>query len=285
MKLARLLISVLVAGAFACPASSIQAQPIEIPEAAKQRWYVDEADNRCFMSHALDGGANSRLTVETYPGSQLYDLVLESDVWPFKEPRLTHTHSRLELRPVPGHHWSSTLIEPSRSASGKSLRLVELPGSFLLDLSRAETLDLSNLKLKLTYPVPSGVSAAAKALVDCQITKLIEWGADPSGFGTGASPLKVRGDPRSWFGLDFFDKPKSYRIAVRMLVSPEGRVERCDFLRSSVSEKEQQSACKAILESARFTPARSPRGTPVRSVYVLYGNLDRYRMWQHLPED
>ena len=152
-------------------------------------------------------------------------------------------------------------------------------------LSRAQTLELSNLRLKLKYAAPNGVAAATRALVDCQVTKMIEWGADPSGFGDGASPVKVRGDPRSWFGEDFFDKPKSYRIAVRMLVSPEGRVERCDFLRSNVNEKEQSSACGAILKSARFTPARSPKGAPVRSVYVLYGNIDRYRMWQHLPED
>jgi hypothetical protein len=270
---------------FACAASRIQAQPIEIPQSAKQHWYVDEADSRCFMSHALDGDANSRLTVQTYPGSQLYDVVLESDVWPFKELRFTQTYSRLELAPVPGQRSHSTLIEPSRSASGKALRVVELPGSFLLDLTRANTLKLSNLKFELKYNIPVGVAAATNALIDCQVTKMIEWGADPSGFGKGATPVKVRGDPRSWFGLDFFDKPKSYRIAVRMLVSPEGRVESCDFLHSSVSTKEQHMACKAILESARFTPARSPKGTPVRSVYVLYGNLDRYRMWQHLPEN
>lgn len=279
----RLKILVLAAGASAWLCSEIHAQPVPIPEAAKNRWYVDEADTRCFMSHAVEGGANRRLTVLTYPGSQLYDLVLESDVWPVKDPQLTGT--RLELKPVHGQHWYTMLVEPSQSASGRSLRLVELPGSFLLDLSRANTLDLFNWQLKFNYPVPAGVAAATKALVDCQVTKMIEWGADPSGFGTGAIPVKVRGDPRSWFGPDFFDKPKSYRLAVRMLVSPEGRVERCDFLRSSVGQKEQASGCKAIIENARFSPARSPKGAPVRSVYVLYGNLERYRMWQHLPDD
>lgn len=279
----RLKIWTMIAGVSACLSSDIYAQSVPIPEAAKQRWYVDEADNRCFMSHAVAGGENRRLTVLTYPGSQLYDLVLESDVWPVKDPQLAG--SRLELKPVLGQHWYTMLVEPSDSASGRSLRLVELQGSFLLDLSKANTLELSNWQLKLSYLVPAGVAAATKALVDCQVTKMIEWGADPSGFGTGARPVKVRGDPRSWFGLDFFDKPKSYRLAVRMIVSPEGRVENCDFLRSSVGQKEQASGCKAILENARFAPARSPRGTPVRSVYVLYGNLERYRMWQHLPDD
>jgi hypothetical protein len=279
----QLKISALAAGVSACLGASIHAQPVPIPEAAKQRWYVDEADNLCFMSHAVDGGSNRRLTVLTYPGSQLYDLVLDSDAWPVRDPQLTG--SRLELKPVPGQHWYQMLVEPSNSASGRSLRLVELPGSALLDLSKASKLELSNWQLKLDYPIPAGIAEAMKALVDCQLTKMIEWGADPSGFGPGAAPVKVRGEPRSWFGLDFFDKPKSYHLAVRMLVSPDGRVEKCDFLRSSVSKKEQASGCKAILENARFAPARSPKGTPVRSIYVLYGNLERYRMWQHLPDD
>ena len=279
----RLAIGAILFGSFAGLSEGTQAQPVPIPEEVKQRWYVDEADDLCFMSHALDGGSNHRLTVQTYPGSQLYDLVLDSDAWPARELQITD--SRLELRPIKDLHWHKTLIDPSRSASGKAIRVVELPGSFLLNLAKATSLELSNAQLKLSYAIPTGIAVATNALVECQVMKMIEWGADPSGFGIGATPVKVRGDPREWFGQDFFDKPKSYRIAVRMLVSPDGHVEKCDFLRSSVSEEEKTSACKAILETARFTPARNPKGAPVRSVYVLYGNIDRYRMWQHLPED
>ena len=279
----RVVSRILFVSIFACLSSHTSAQPVEIPDAAKNKWYVDEAENLCFMSHAINGGSNRRLTVQAYPGSQLYDIVLESDVWPVKNLRLNY--SGLELKPLPGQHRPKTYVEPSMSASGRALRLVELQSSILLDLSKAAVLELTDLKFKLSYPVPAGAAAAIKALVDCQITKMIDWGADPSGFGPGASPVKVLGEPRSWFGFQFFDKPKSYRVAVRTIVNPQGRAERCDFLRSSVSQKEQDSACSAILERAQFEPARNAKGVPVRSVYVIHANLVRYRMFQDLPED
>lgn len=263
--------------------SAGRAQLAPIPKEARQSWYVDEAKDRCFMSHAVEGGANRRLTVQTYPGSQLYDLVLESDVWPVKEPKLTD--SRLELKPVFGQHWYRTLIEPSRDEKGHALKLVGLPGSVLFNLTKATSVEVSNSQMEVSYPVPAGVAEAAKALTDCQVDKMIEWGADSSGFGKGALPVAVRGDPKEWFGFKFFDKPKSYRFAVRMLVSPEGTAESCDYLSSSFSITEQALACQSLMKNAKFKPARSPKGTPVRSVFVIYGNLDKWRVYNHLPED
>ena len=248
-----------------------------------RHWFVDEVGDRCKMSRALSGSLPVIMTVQTYPGSQSYDVLFESSSWPVKQP-LTQTHSRIELKPPLRNGWYLTQIESALWGAGTALKMVQLPGSFLLDLSKASTLVLSNWQLRpQTFSIPRGADEAIRALIDCQVSKMIEWGADPSGFGSGALPPRPQGSVSDWLGVDLFRQMKSHRVAVRMLVSPGGKVEQCTFLKSNLGSDAEAEARRSMSKHARFRPARGPNGSNVRSVFVLYFNLEKYDRWEYLP--
>ena len=68
-------------------------------------------------------------------------------------------------------------------------------------------------------------------------------------------------------GLVRFDGPS--RILARVIVSPDGKPEKCRVIEPVVNDDYQERTCGVVLSRGEYEPARDLNGNPVRGLHVL----------------
>ena len=263
--LAALLLGGLAAGAAA-------QQPAPSPAQSAPRWAVDGSGTRCVLTRRLVGIPAATLVIRAFPGSGEYEVMLASPDWPSRV-RLAKKEASLNLGPGGSGWQGSAVLVPLERGLGDAVAFPRLPARFLGAFGNATSISVAAGGEALgTYPLPSAAKAA-EALAFCESEKMIEWGADPAGLEPGAAAPKPVGKAEEWLnerdlGPDQYLGSYAVAVIARLTVGPDGRVEQCDLLETSGSERLAGVACSALKSRARYEPARDKAGKPVRSVAV-----------------
>lgn len=248
--------------------------PAQGPQPAAQpaRWAVDGAGTRCVLTRRLGGTPTASLIVRTFPGSGEYEAMLASPDWPRRVYQVKK-EAALSFAPS-GSAWrGSAVLVPLQHGLGDAVAFPRLPAQFIGAFANASSLSLAAGGEALgSYTLPSAAKAA-EALAFCETEKLIEWGADPAGFGPGTSPPRPVGKPSEWLtdrdlGPDQYLGSYAVAVIARLTIGADGGVEQCELLETSGSERLAGVACSALRKRARYEPARDKGGKPVRSVAV-----------------
>lgn len=257
---------------FACAAwQSVAAQAPAAQPAA--RWHLDGATDRCVLTRQLQGKPGAATFVlRTIPGSNLYDVILAGEGFASGYGRRA-SEARVAIGDGSGH------VAPAGGVAmpggrGHGIILSRLPASFVADFAAGSSLrliDKAGAELG-SWTIPIGAKAA-EALNFCETEKQVEWGADAAALEKGATPPRPRTDPSSWltvrdFGLATSSAPGRFSAVVRMKVDEKGTPSECKLLESAGNVEIKPTFCPALLESARYEPAKDAKGNPVQSIAV-----------------
>jgi len=260
--------------AFGSP-TSLPAQPGPTG-AAPARWHLDGATNRCVLSRQLEGTPGAiTFVLRTIPGSNRYDIILAGA----GIERLIGRGETVRLAFARGFEEAITFEGPASR--------VDLPGALSRGLSigpfthevseafgRATALRLSDREGREIGSWALPITARAAAVVaECQVAKLVDWGADRAGFESGATPPQPITAPRTWlsirdFGLANALAPATYTAVFRLVLDAGGRPTACTLIEFAGNLDIEPEFCRAIVRSARYRPARDPRGVAIPSVAV-----------------
>jgi hypothetical protein len=222
------------------------------------------------MSRSLPGSPPADLGVRTYPGTGNYELVLATGSW----PNSLRNAERVRMAFEPGTAvFGRPAIFQLRTPQGVRhvIQFSGLPANFLQTFGAASTVTLRNNASNIVaYQLPRA-SGVATVLASCERLKLIDWGADPAGFGPGAQRPRPAGDQRSWVDVRLIPALLSATqtdVVVSLVVGGDGRVARCSVLEANLDAQSKVQLCSQLTHNARYQPARGPTGTAVRSVVV-----------------
>ena len=237
------------------------------------RWHLDGATNRCVLTRQLQGTSGAATFVlRTIPGSKRYDVILAGDAVTANIPR--GSEARLGFAGSSGTFQGATSAVELPGNLGRGVALGPLPPAFVAEFARASELRISDAEGRElgSWTVPVG-ARAAEALAFCENEKQVEWGADPAAFEPGATPPSPTSNPSTWltmrdFGLTNTLAPAAYTAVFRLVLDNQGRPSECTLLEFAGNVDVEDDFCRALVHSARYTPARDPRGNPVRSVAV-----------------
>jgi hypothetical protein len=257
----------------ACVAASpASAQPSAGQPAS--RWHLDGATDRCVLTRELQGPAGAATFVlRTIPGSKRYDVILARDGLASRFGRRA-SEARLVVGAKGAVHAAPAAAVELPGSRGSGVILSSLPDRFVSEFGAGSTLRLMDKEgAELgSWTIPIGAKAA-EALSFCETEKQVEWGADRSGLQPGATPPRPLTDPGSWvsirdFGLVHATSPGRFSALVRMIVDENGTPSDCKLLESAGNVEIAPTICRALLEEARYEPAREPGGKAVRSVAI-----------------
>jgi len=262
-------LALLSAGAAAWPAA---AQPPAASPAA--RWHVDGATERCVLTRELQGSPGAATFVlRTIPGSKRYDVILAGETLAGRFGRRAG-EARVAMEGGPAAHVASAAAVEMPGKRGRGVILSRLPEQFVSEFRAGSTLrlmDKEGAELgRWTVPI---AAKAADALAYCESEKQVEWGADRAAVEQGATPPRPANDPDKWltmrdFGLVTAVGTARFSAVVRMVVDEKGKPSNCKLIEAAGNVEIAPTLCRAVLESARFEPARDASGKPVRSVAV-----------------
>jgi hypothetical protein len=256
--------------AMAAPSPGV-AQPAAVGPAS--RWHLDGATDRCVLTRELNGpGGAATFVLRTVPGSKQYDVILAGEGLARTFGRRA-SEARVSFGDT-GLHVAPAAAVDLPGGRGSGVILSRLPEKFVSEFAASSMLrlmDKDGAELG-SWSVPIGAKAA-QALSYCETEKQVEWGADRAALEKGATPPRPVGDPSKWltmrdFGMVTAVGAVRFSAVVRMVVDEKGKPSDCKLIESAGNVEIAPTMCRALLESARFEPARDPGGKPVRSVAV-----------------
>lgn len=251
-------------GSITAQAQTRPASPSAPPAGA--RWLVDESGLTCSMGRPVAEGPLT-LVIRTYPGSGLYDVSFVGPEWRSRVHRFEE--AKLILLPGGTRYDSSGVVTDLGEGRGQALYLGTMPADFLERFSQASAMKLAVGTDEIgTFSLPQA-AAVSRVFADCEAGKLIDAGADPAGFGPGATRPRPIGDSYQW--LTPADLPRlveSLRYvsaAARLSLNAAGRPESCTVVESNMAQVEQVM-CRLVMARARYEPARDRQGSPVATL-------------------
>lgn len=143
-----------------------------------------------------------------------------------------------------------------------------------IDLEKGTT--LLRVEQPMNQPIVFALGSlgpAFGALRACTDDLLRSWGlpVDPEhAMARGPTPL---GNPGTWFevneriGAKMWNNRENSIIYFRMIVDEKGTPENCIMQDATQTDEFRDLTCKALMKNARFNPAVSAGGLPVRGVY------------------
>lgn len=249
------------------------AQPAPAPQAA--RWHLDGATSRCVLTRRLEGTpVPATFVLRTLPGSGRYDVILASPDLP-AAIRRGDPDVHISLAPGGAPHARRLAPVELGHGVGEGVIIPSLPGSFAAEFASSTSLSLADEEGRPlgSWTIPLA-GRAAEAFAACEIEKMVDWGADPAGLETGATPPRPQGNADRWVAprdLGLVDLLASVEVTAifRLVLGPDGRPTACTLLESAGSIPVRQAACGALADRARYEPARDPHGNPVSSVAIF----------------
>jgi hypothetical protein len=238
----------------------------QTPADPAPQWVVDQSGYHCAIATKLGGGPGT-MVLRTFAGSDNYALVIASASL---TDALVRARKSIGMTPTTGTEQSRAPGEAR--AKGNLIRFTYLPDIFVDDLEKSTYLSFSSDGKRVAQLSIPGVGKAVRALRRCVTDKLVEAGADPAGFASGARRPKPLGNSFAWIDYPSFGSlhgPSSFYAAILLDVETDGRASACEVLdyKGNVGPK-RESACKTLLARARFEPGRTADGKPVKSLYV-----------------
>lgn len=235
------------------------------PDAA--HWALQVASAQCVLERQRADGTPI-LSIETAPGSDSFRVAIAG------KPSLSdEALGPASLTFAPSNHVMNGYARIVRGQDGEPLLWMQGVAPSLLDaLSAAQSVTMTTRQDESAAISVPGAQEAVVALRRCSEEQLIEWGADPAQFQAGGTPPMARKSRDEWLpDRDVLAIGKeSSRAQIndlfRVVVSTKGKVEDCRALASEVEPGVEKVACAAVMNRPLFTPARDPRGNPVRGV-------------------
>lgn len=162
---------------------------------AEPHWAVDGSGTRCTLSRASDGRT---IMVRTYPGSNLYDLMLVAPDLAKQFSRAPVQNFRVVLNPAGAAFRIAGSAVPLQGELGTAVAFHYLPTDFLAAMGKSSALSLNGGRGEIaSFAIPLAEKAVA-ALAYCEHAKMEEWGADPAGSAPGATLPKPIGNMATW---------------------------------------------------------------------------------------
>lgn len=105
-------------------------------------------------------------------------------------------------------------------------------------------------------------------------------GKGTGGGGSGSPPVHISGRLRnSDFPRAAIDAGEQGTVEVRYEVDVDGRIGRCEIIRSSGSARLDDNTCRLLKRRYRFRPATDERGRPVRAL------VEEFHSWIITPRE
>ena len=252
------------------PPTATPGAALPSPAPADARWLVDESGLTCSMGRAVAAGPVS-LLIQTYPGSGSYDLSLVLPQW-HERPRMFPEPAVLSFAPDGGSLEHEAMFQPFPDKPGGMLRFLEMPAEFLDRFGQATSLRVTYGRREVgNYLVPQA-GPVSRVFADCEANKLVEWGANPAGFGPGTRRPRPIGDPNHWVVAadlpNFVRQPKNVTAAARLNLDAAGRIQQCTLIDPSGFAALDNLVCRLLRLRARYEPARARDGNAVETVVV-----------------
>src|SRR5918993_4952093 len=130
-----------------------------------RHWFLDEDRDRCKMSRAVSGSLPVIMTVQTYPGSQSYDVLFESSSWPVKQT------ADADAQPDRAEATASKrlVFDADRiGALGRGDSAEDGSATRLIPTRSVESFDARAVEWQLrpqTFSIPRGADEAIRALI------------------------------------------------------------------------------------------------------------------------
>lgn len=139
--------------------------------------------------------------------------------------------------------------------------------------SRVETVALNPGKRGAVILHTGPLSSPLKALEECAVASLKDWGVDPSVDATIVDRPHPAGDPSGIFTpADYpsqaISAGKESRFHVWLNLDSAGRVTTCRVISTFATPEINDKMCRLVQERQQFVPARTADGTAVASYYV-----------------
>jgi hypothetical protein len=261
----------LFAAAIAGLCLSAQAQPPGARQPAPQ-WRLDSGGHRCLIARELQGNPAATLLVQSDPGSGQHLFALSSSAWPTVITRAERLRISLSPGKASVERPREVVLVTASNGKGQILRFGPLSAGFFDEFPGASTVTISTPRgSAATYEIPAAAEAV-RLLAECERKKLVDWGADPAGFGPGARRAVPIGEPYRWLDTSRIPgafRNDQFRLIGRLTLSPQGHPTKCEIIEASLNEAGKAAACRSLMERARYEPARDPSGNPVRAVVTL----------------
>lgn len=245
-------------------------------------WLVDWADNNCTLSRKFGAkDAPYLLTMRAYGRGYLADILIAGpDVATFQRPaNLTAGYGTVPARRIRPQFAMAVGYGPAIIFSDPSLQEAEANSGG--EPFRSPTAAWGGVDAPITIAndaqslvlEASGLKSALAALGKCADDLVKGWGLDPDVQASLTRYANPRN--RTWmvriqnsFPSELLARSRDARVNVRVIVDEAGRPEKCETAQAFDNIAFQQSTCRIILESARFSPALDAAGQPVRSFYT-----------------
>jgi hypothetical protein len=244
-------------------------------------WDIDYGLESCTLSRIFGDGdmAISLYLTQTHPGST-FDLSLAGPA--LGEPRRafgTALRFGTEERKFKDSAWIA------QAADGRPVLLVRSNTFAHWDdaakrfqpaspetLHAMDSFEFNIPKVKAFTLATGPMDKPMAALEACEDDLVKTWGFDPAQLSTLSRWPEPQSKPDTWISPDSYPQ-KSLNsgegaiLEFRIVVGPTGRAESC-VIQNTVGDKAfAESACKQLMENARFSPALDAQGQPVRGLW------------------
>ncbi|WP_197273774.1 energy transducer TonB [Porphyrobacter sp. AAP60] len=263
------------------------AEPVVVQPSSA--WNLDYADDKCMLTRLFgDGDSTHFLAFQQY--------------WPAREAGVTvagpsfsrfRSLARTEVRFFDGHQpfrttpftgsvggfGTGVIFSNLRPGSGEpeanKLGETGQPGLPQLDVNFGQQMQFVELQQGgRTVRLQTGaMDEAFKALNQCTLDLLGEWGLDPERHLTAQSKARWLNEEAlvrkilSSYPRDALAQGEQAIMRMRVIVTAEGAVESCTLIKATNTIRLESSVCD-VMQRARFEPARDANGQPFRSLFA-----------------
>lgn len=270
-------------------AAPLQAKVVEI--APSSPWNLDFGETKCRLARVFGEGEDRHLLFfeQYWPGKYVGMTAAGPSFGRFASRARTHLNFAESDEPRQTEPFTGTVGEfgdavifswidvgaamrDDSEAAADASENRRLP---LLDKDGAQQAEFVGLRQRGDeYRLMTGpLDKAFAALDGCALDLVSTWGLDPEAQRTATQmPLWTNRDGVvrrivATYPLDAQQKGEQGIMRMRVIVSPDGKVEDCVILKATETDRLESPACRAMA-NARFEPALDASGQPMRSFYA-----------------
>lgn len=237
---------------------------IPLPE---RGWVVHVSEAQCTVARAVFEPFRATLVVRAYPSLAEYELMLIPKDPP-KDTRSERMSVDISFEPSGAVHRTMAKVNSPARSGARGLGAYTLPVSFYRDFAASEGITIAAGETPIGTFRYQGAEKVTRVLEECSKVKLTEWGADPAALEADATYARPIGDTKKWVTPDDFRVLGRLARATaisRLSIAADGTVDGCHVLEAN-HESVGKDACNALLNTARFEPARGKDGKGLRAV-------------------
>ena len=255
------------------------------------QWSVDYGDDYCRLARNFSDGTNTMaLALERIqPGPEMRLILVGPDLklyrsaetigWHFTPADAERQARATRSQTADGKQWYNfgqvTIAAMTPPAPGAP---PAPPGPYDRSAEQAAAKGKTGILLdaSLTAPVEietGDLSAPVAALQACADDLAKSWGLDPAALKTEKSPAIPDGGGVGWLpqgtvAFADFAKLAGGSNQVRLMVDATGKPTACAIHWATLDQTTNGKICKALMDKAKFTPAKDANGQPMAGYWV-----------------